>query len=133
MVGAVYLTAESGYLVQEDAGEKLEDGGSTNNSGCDLFSGKWVYDNKSYPLYKVEECRFMSDQLACGKFGRTDMDYQYWRWQPHRCDLPRSLSIIFIFFLSMQHYVYYYNNDNIIIFHLYLTLSVTHRVFIFHI
>ncbi|XP_050224383.1 protein trichome birefringence-like 34 isoform X2 [Mercurialis annua] len=58
-------------------------------SGCDLFSGKWVFDNKSYPLYKEKECSFMSDQLACGKFGRQDLGFQNWRWQPHQCDLPR--------------------------------------------
>lgn len=31
----------------------------------------------------------MSDQLACQKFGREDLSYQKWRWQPHHCDLPR--------------------------------------------
>ncbi|XP_065853601.1 protein trichome birefringence-like 34 isoform X2 [Euphorbia lathyris] len=35
-----------------------------------------------------EECRFMSDQLACQKFGRMDLRYQNWRWQPDQCDLP---------------------------------------------
>ncbi|CAL5351558.1 unnamed protein product [Camellia sinensis] len=59
-------------------------------SRCDLFSGKWVYDhNKSYPLYKDRECKFMFDDLACEKFGRKDLNYQHWRWQPHGCDLPR--------------------------------------------
>jgi len=58
---------------------------------CNLFSGKWVFDNKSYPLYKEKECTFMSDQLACEKFGRKDLNYQFWRWQPHHCDLPRSV------------------------------------------
>lgn len=90
VVGAIYLTAESGYLVQEDE-QKLND--ESPGSGCDLFSGKWVWDNGSYPLYREEECSFMSDQLACGKFGRKDLDYQHWRWQPHHCDLPRFLSL----------------------------------------
>ncbi|GFP92779.1 protein trichome birefringence-like 34 [Phtheirospermum japonicum] len=86
VVGAVYLTAESGYLVQEGDGPMT----SPSTSGtCDLFSGRWVFDNESYPLYKEEECTFMSDQLACAKFGRNDLDYQHWRWQPHHCDLPR--------------------------------------------
>lgn len=58
-------------------------------AGCDLFSGKWVFDNESYPLYKERECRFMSDQLACEKFGRRDLGYRNWRWQPEECDLPR--------------------------------------------
>ena len=41
-------------------------------------------------LYKERECTFMSDQLACEKFGRKDLIYQFWRWQPHQCNLPRS-------------------------------------------
>ncbi|XP_052173765.1 protein trichome birefringence-like 34 [Diospyros lotus] len=56
---------------------------------CDLFSGHWVFDNLSYPLYKDRECRFMFDDLACEKYGRKDLSYQHWRWQPHGCDLPR--------------------------------------------
>ncbi|XP_027925641.1 protein trichome birefringence-like 34 isoform X1 [Vigna unguiculata] len=62
---------------------------SSSSSKCDLFSGKWVFDNQSYPLYKEQQCSFMSDQLACEKFGRKDLSYQNWRWQPHHCDLPR--------------------------------------------
>ncbi|KAL3027295.1 hypothetical protein AAZX31_03G043800 [Glycine max] len=31
----------------------------------------------------------MSDQLACHKHGRSDLGYQYWRWQPHNCNLKR--------------------------------------------
>ncbi|KAL8039053.1 hypothetical protein ABFX02_10G009900 [Erythranthe guttata] len=57
--------------------------------GCDLFSGKWVFDNVSYPLYKESNCPYMSDQLACHKHGRPDLDYQFWRWQPKNCNLKR--------------------------------------------
>ena len=57
---------------------------------CDYLLGKWVYDNETlYPLYKENECSFMSDQLACEKFGRKDLSYQKWRWQPQNCDLLR--------------------------------------------
>lgn len=56
---------------------------------CDLFSGRWVFDNTSYPLYNESDCPYMSDQLACHKHGRPDLDYQYWRWQPHGCNLNR--------------------------------------------
>lgn len=56
---------------------------------CDLFSGRWVFDNVSYPLYSERQCTYMSDQLACEKFGRRDLEYQNWRWQPHQCNLPR--------------------------------------------
>ncbi|GFZ09440.1 similar to TRICHOME BIREFRINGENCE-LIKE 34 [Actinidia rufa] len=56
---------------------------------CNLFMGKWVYDNESYPHYRDRECSFMDDGMACEKFGRKDLNYQHWRWQPHDCDLPR--------------------------------------------
>lgn len=56
---------------------------------CDVFSGKWVFDNASYPLYNESHCPYMSDQLACHKHGRPDLGYQYWRWQPNDCNLKR--------------------------------------------
>lgn len=57
--------------------------------GCDLFSGNWVFDNTTHPLYNESDCPYMSDQLACHKHGRPDLEYQYWRWQPHNCNLKR--------------------------------------------
>ncbi|KAJ9549295.1 hypothetical protein OSB04_021838 [Centaurea solstitialis] len=57
--------------------------------GCDLFSGKWVHDNHSYPLYKELQCPYITGEFACGQHGRMDSDYQQWRWQPHACNLPR--------------------------------------------
>ncbi|MFS7997321.1 putative PMR5 domain, PC-Esterase [Helianthus anomalus] len=56
---------------------------------CNLFSGRWVFDNISVPLYSESDCPYMSDQLACHKHGRPDLMYQNWRWQPHGCDLKR--------------------------------------------
>lgn len=56
---------------------------------CDVFSGKWVFDNVSHPLYNESNCPYMSDQLACHKHGRSDLGYQFWRWQPHNCNLKR--------------------------------------------
>ncbi|BFG36488.1 hypothetical protein CerSpe_227620 [Prunus speciosa] len=109
LIGAVYLTQEGGLqLLYQDctiittletraAGAedpKLSISSSksrskSRSSSCNLFSGKWVSDNQSYPLYKERQCTYMSDQLACEKFGRKDLSYQNWRWQPHQCDLPR--------------------------------------------
>lgn len=87
------LLAVAVYLKQ-NCGNLIEDRTTSKTSGdllsrCNLFSGKWVFDNKSYPLYKEQQCSFLSDQLACQKFGRKDLSYQNWRWQPHQCDLPR--------------------------------------------
>lgn len=101
VIGAIYLTEESKQFLEEEAEDQVSstphqtNNDSSSISQCNLFSGKWVFDNKSYPLYKEQSCRFMSDQLACQKFGREDLMYQNWRWQPHRCDLPRSLSLFF--------------------------------------
>ncbi|KAL7582834.1 protein trichome birefringence-like 34 isoform X1 [Lactuca sativa] len=87
-IGAVYMAGE--YVTFNMIPASVDDMFSGDSlSECNLFSGKWVFDNTSYPLYKEKECKFMSDQLACNKFGREDLSYQNWRWQPHHCDLPR--------------------------------------------
>ncbi|KAF5471491.1 hypothetical protein F2P56_008279 [Juglans regia] len=90
LITALIITAV--YLTQDSIGRVLEldrTDGLHELSECNLFSGKWVFDNQSYPLYKEQQCSFMSDQLACEKFGRKDLSYQNWRWQPHQCNLPR--------------------------------------------
>ncbi|XP_054789065.1 protein trichome birefringence-like 33 [Prosopis cineraria] len=56
--------------------------------GCDVFSGRWVRDEANRPLYKEWECPYIQPQLTCQAHGRPDKDYQFWRWQPHACDLP---------------------------------------------
>ncbi|GAB4834028.1 Protein trichome birefringence-like 35 [Ancistrocladus abbreviatus] len=77
-------------LVEDDGSSPAFDHRRKGGSGdCDVFSGKWVFDNSAYPLYNESECPYMSDQLACCKHGRPDPGYQYWRWQPHGCNLKR--------------------------------------------
>ncbi|KAJ0946411.1 putative PMR5 domain, PC-Esterase [Helianthus annuus] len=62
----------------------------TNAGTCDLFSGRWVHDNKShYPLYEEHECPYLDESYACQTYGRKDFKYLQWRWQPHDCDFPR--------------------------------------------
>ncbi|WOK95501.1 protein trichome birefringence-like 34 [Canna indica] len=56
---------------------------------CDLFSGRWVLDNVTRPLYSGRRCTYMHDEVACEKYGRTDLKHQLWRWQPHACNIPR--------------------------------------------
>ncbi|XP_024991182.1 protein trichome birefringence-like 33 isoform X1 [Cynara cardunculus var. scolymus] len=56
--------------------------------GCDVFSGKWVWDPLNRPLYQESECPYIQPQLTCQEHGRPDRDYQFWRWQPHGCSLP---------------------------------------------
>ncbi|XP_022880933.1 protein trichome birefringence-like 34 isoform X1 [Olea europaea var. sylvestris] len=83
VIAAIYLTRDSRrFLVQQTTP-------NDSTPSCDLFSGKWVYDNVSYPLYEEKQCSFMEDAFTCEKCGRKDLKYQKWRWQPHDCDLPR--------------------------------------------
>lgn len=119
VLGVVYLTGETENFLFNGENNSIQRRRESvmdaplPPSKCDLFSGKWVYDNTSYPLYKEQECSFMSDQLACQKFGRKDLEYQHWRWQPNQCDLPRFNLIIILMFLFLYFTVIYIIDMNI--------------------
>ncbi|KAG1339025.1 putative protein ESKIMO 1 [Cocos nucifera] len=100
---AVSKQVEEGVILDdgdEEGAEELEGenhGGvpfavGRTEEGCDVFSGKWVYDEVSRPHYTEKQCRFISPQMKCQAFGRPDKAYQHWRWQPHGCSLPRRRS-----------------------------------------
>ncbi|XP_043710579.1 protein trichome birefringence-like 34 [Telopea speciosissima] len=88
VISTIYLTGKNNMKSSQDSLATHKNSGDSP-SQCNLFSGKWVFDNSSYPLYSGNQCTYMSDQVACEKFGRKDLSYQNWRWQPHQCDLPR--------------------------------------------
>lgn len=54
---------------------------------CDLFTGDWVL-NPSGPSYTNESCPLIEGHQNCMRNGRPDLDYLYWRWNPHECQLP---------------------------------------------
>ncbi|CAI9111082.1 OLC1v1011218C2 [Oldenlandia corymbosa var. corymbosa] len=62
---------------------------STGGETCELFKGKWIWDEKRPPLYTNLTCKTLPDKKNCLLHGRTDSDYIRWRWKPAGCELPR--------------------------------------------
>lgn len=56
---------------------------------CNVFEGKWVWDNLTRPFYTEQSCPYLVKQVTCQRNGRPDDFYQFWRWQPNDCNLPR--------------------------------------------
>ncbi|KAK6943189.1 Trichome birefringence-like, N-terminal domain [Dillenia turbinata] len=92
----IYPTGRSKLTVEVSVKHNDSKGRESSQEQCNLFSGKWVFDDNSYPVYREKQCSFMTDDFACEKFGRKDFGYQHWRWQPHHCDLPRFNSTAFL-------------------------------------
>ncbi|KAM7271462.1 hypothetical protein ACFE04_030676 [Oxalis oulophora] len=63
---------------------------------CDLFKGKWVFDNETDHTLYGEECGVLAPWATCVENGRHDSLYKKWRWQPNDCDLPKFDAKLFM-------------------------------------
>ncbi|KAM1406837.1 hypothetical protein ACFXTH_001464 [Malus domestica] len=43
-----------------------------NEEGCDVFSGRWNFDESTRPLYEESECPYIQPQLTFQEHGRPD-------------------------------------------------------------
>lgn len=82
--GELTRTSSESITERNNTVQKVEE----KTKECDVFSGRWVRDELTRPLYEESECPYIQPQLTCQQHGRPDKSYRQWRWQPNGCDLP---------------------------------------------
>ncbi|KAG0519653.1 hypothetical protein BDA96_08G005300 [Sorghum bicolor] len=89
LASSIVFLLDRGQEAQVQMAVERTEEEDASNEECNWSRGRWVYNNVSRPLYNGLKCAFIFPEVACDKYGRKDVMYQHWRWQPHGCDLPR--------------------------------------------
>ncbi|KAI3859119.1 hypothetical protein MKW92_026457 [Papaver armeniacum] len=84
---AISSSSSSRNAVQQEGRISLARS-SKNRQKCDLFTGKWVWDEDNAPYYTNATCSAVHVDMNCMKYGKPNMDYTKWRWKPNECELP---------------------------------------------
>ncbi|MCO5592609.1 hypothetical protein L7F22_046612 [Adiantum nelumboides] len=63
--------------------------------GCNIWRGDWIPHPRE-PAYTNATCQYIQDAQNCIKLGRHDLDFLYWRWKPHDCELPLFDAMAFL-------------------------------------
>ncbi|MCO5597070.1 hypothetical protein L7F22_051144 [Adiantum nelumboides] len=55
--------------------------------GCNIWRGDWI-PHPDGPAYTNATCQYIQENQNCIKLGKPDLEFLYWRWKPHDCELP---------------------------------------------
>ncbi|XP_010268038.1 PREDICTED: protein trichome birefringence-like 4 [Nelumbo nucifera] len=86
--GCAFSTVAAVERTRQESTNKTETHITGDLTSCDIFDGKWVFDN-SDPIYQPGSCPFIDDAFNCFKNGRLDSGYMRYRWKPNDCQIPR--------------------------------------------
>lgn len=64
-------------------------GAASSSWRCDISQGAWVPSWRNLPLYTGLSCPYVRSSQNCQKQGRTDLQYQKYRWIPKGCRTQR--------------------------------------------
>ncbi|XP_042395289.1 protein trichome birefringence-like 2 [Zingiber officinale] len=101
------VVADAAALIRNESSPPAEVKAQSGLSAeCDIFDGRWVWDEGIEPFYPPGSCPYIDDDFNCHKNGRPDTQFLKWRWKPYGCDVPRLNATDFLRRLRGQRLVF---------------------------